>query len=280
MNKNSRKSVLSLVQLILFAVIVGLFFFTCKFSIIDKIPEGEFVTPDIMLKIAIKYAFLILIVLLAIVSVREFIRVCIYVDKKDRFNAFFSNSMTIIALFATLILAYTFLPMFHEYKDKVVIVNRDYYDPNETVVETVTVYQDVNTTPTIPFNVSGTEAVVIDANFGMESFMRDFYNENIPFFMQENRDVYILSNDKIYQFDGNFDNIDYNGLSINVIDDIKDLNYNTIWLFSDSLTRVKENEDGKVRNKNILIYSPVQIDSTDIESYFTVVNGIMVNDIK
>ena len=110
--------------------------------------------------------------------------------------------------------------------------------------------------------------------------MRDFYNENIPFFMQENRDVYILSNDKIYQFDGNFDNIDYNGLSINVIDDIKDLNYNTIWLFSDSLTRVKENEDGKVRNKNILIYSPVQIDSTDIESYFTVVNGIMVNDIK
>lgn len=242
-------------------------------------------TSDAVFEMASSQGLSFAIILIVLICAEGIIKV-FYIDQTENaenhfLSHFLFHTASIFGLIGAVLIVYSIMPFFHNFDSRTVKVDREVKLPDQIITDKEIVYEEVEIVPSFPFDISGSEAVVIDASSGMQTFMAKFYEENIPFFAQEDRQIFIMKEGKLQLFDGDFSSISYSGSSSNIAELLCNLKFDTIWLFSDEVYTISPQDIATpVQKKSIIVYSPRDIDVNDLETYFSVVNGITVNDIK
>lgn len=114
----------------------------------------------------------------------------------------------------------------------------------------------------LPLEPEGNQAVIIDAmSLEMEEFMKGFYGENVYFFNNRQDATYLAKTEGLANYSGlDIAEIQYsNSNSITTIQ-LDDMNYQTVWVFSD-LTHL----DIVSSNTKVMLYVPKQLTDKELQ---------------
>lgn len=114
----------------------------------------------------------------------------------------------------------------------------------------------------LPIEPKGNQAVIIDTtSIQMKEFMKDFYGENVYFFNNRQEATYLVKTEGVENYSGlDIAKIEYSEVNMTRTIELDDMNYQTIWVFSDLYHLDIISNDTKV-----MLYVPRQITEQEIQ---------------
>lgn len=114
----------------------------------------------------------------------------------------------------------------------------------------------------LPIDPKGNQAVIIDTtSIQMKEFMKDFYGENVYFFNNRQEATYLVKTEGVENYSGlDIAKIEYSEVNMTRTIELDDMNYQTIWVFSDLYHLDIISNDTKV-----MLYVPRQITEQEIQ---------------
>lgn len=156
------------------------------------------------------------------------------------------------------------------------VVERSVALQPETITKTKVIEEEnIIEVPSImlPLSPEGPQAVVIDTtSTRMDSFMDQFYGENVHFFNSRQDATFLLNANGTENYSGlDISQIDYKDVNQKVTLSLDELDYETIWLFSD-LSHIEL----MPTIRNVILYVPYQLTNEQImelksKGYITII---------
>lgn len=114
----------------------------------------------------------------------------------------------------------------------------------------------------LPLEPEGEQAVIIDTtSLEMEQFMQGFYGENVYFFNNRQDATYLVKNGGLSNYSGlDIDKIEYiESDSVTTIQ-LDNMDYKTVWVFSDL-----SNAEFESSNTKVMLYVPRQLTKEELQ---------------
>lgn len=279
-----KKVILTLLHIFLTLSVILFCIHIIRFDGIVEETATELCTSNDLLMRSTHYSIPFTAILVLLVSLKQLLKIAFKGNSSTRWKIYtfvFGSLCHYIIFFIVFAGTIVIIPKLNYNSQKTIEVKRGVLSPEETIVtNTIVEYEEITVYPSFPLEVYGNEAIVIDTSNGMETFMKSIYYSNEDFFVQKYRDIFILHDGTLKQFDGDFEALVYSRENSSFIETISTLHYDTIWVFSNELSNVCKNTSDLILDSTLIVYSPETIDVFGLESYFDTVNAISVNDIK
>jgi len=200
-----------------------------------------------------------------IALITELIIVLLYViiNRKCRKNrAYWQRCGILVFGINTIIFFITF--WYIQFRPKEIVERKVTLEPETITQVNYIEKENVIDVPSIvlPLEPEGNQAIIIDAmSLEMEEFMKGFYGENVYFFNNRQDATYLAKTEGVANYSGlDIAEIEYSNTNGITTIQLDDMNYQTVWVFSD-LTHL----DIVSSNTKVMLYVPKQLTDKELQ---------------